>query len=44
MAVYKTVTLADHNNRTIRDVSADNLTAAKATVTEFITYFKGKHL
>ena len=44
MAVYKTITLADHNNRTIRDVQADDLTSARATVNEFITYFKAKHL
>ena len=43
MAVYKTITLADHNNRTIRDVSADDLTAARTTITEFITHFKAKH-
>ena len=44
MAVYKTFPLSDHNNRTTRDVPADDLTAAKATVTELITYFKAKHL
>lgn len=44
MAVYKTIPLSDHNNRTTRDVPADELTKARATVTEFITYFKAKHL
>ena len=44
MAVYKTITLADHNNRTIRDVSADELTEAKTAVTEFVSFFKAKHL
>lgn len=44
MAAYKTIPLSDHNNRTTRDVPADELTKARATVTEFITYFKAKHL
>lgn len=44
MAVYKTFPLSDHNNRTTRDVQADELTKARATVTQFITYFKAKHL
>ena len=44
MAVYKTIPLSDHNNRTIRDVAADDLTKAKATVNEFVTFFKAKHL
>jgi len=44
MAVYKTFPLSDHNNRTTRDVSADDLTKAKATVSEFVTFFKAKHL
>ena len=44
MAVYKTFPLSDHNNRTTRDVPADDLTAARATVADFITYFKAEHL
>lgn len=44
MAVYKSIPLSDHNNRVTREVSADDLSAARTTVTELITYFKAKHL
>lgn len=43
MAVYKTIPLTNHSNRTTKDLSADELQSAKATVASFITYFKAKH-
>jgi len=44
MAVYKTIPLADANNRTVRTLSAEEKTAIQSTVQQFVDLFKAKHL
>ena len=42
--VYKTFTADQANNRTISSLSSSQQTAVNTTLSNFITYFKAKHL
>lgn len=44
MAVYKTYTIEDRNNRRIENVTGDKRTQVNTIVSNFITYFKEKHM
>lgn len=42
--VYKTFTASDVNDRTTTSLSSSQKTAVNTTLSNFITYFKAKHL
>lgn len=43
MALYKTIPLDQVQNRTTNTLSAEDSSAVRNTVTNFITYLKAKH-
>lgn len=44
MAVYKIIPLTQATERQVYNLTEEDYTAAKATVSEFVTLFKAKHL
>lgn len=43
MAVYKTIPLTVAHNRSVKNLSAEEKTAAESTVQQFVDLFKAKH-